>query len=411
MSSRRNFLKSVSGSFVALGSGFLLPRRVLAGGALLGADSLPAGALDSVVMASLPGKQPLIRKTYRPPNYETPVAYFDSPFTPNDRFFVRYHLSTIPEIPLDQWKLRIGGDAAGKPLEFTKAELRQNFEMVELPALCLCAGNRRGVFQPHRAGIQWGHGAMGHAIWKGVRLRDVLDKANLKKDALEVTFNGADTGVLERTPDFVKSLPISKAMDPHTLIAIEMNGEALPHWNGFPARLVVPGWAATYWVKHLTSINVVTQRFDGFWMKTAYRIPKGKFPLSDRFPSQETDADMPITDLLVNSLITYPADGQGFKSGQVIHVKGVAWDGGNGIANVDISTDDGRTWHPGTLGEDYGPYAWRLWSYRFKPTNTGRSTVMVRATNQMGNRQATESIANPAGYHHNAVQAIAIHVA
>jgi DMSO/TMAO reductase YedYZ molybdopterin-dependent catalytic subunit len=286
-------------------------------------------------LASLPGKQPLIKKTYRPPNFETPVAYFDGPYTPNDRFFVRYHLSAIPEVSLSQWELRIGGDAVGAPLEFTMAELRRNFEMVELPALCMCAGNRRGLFLPHVPGIQWGHGAMGNALWKGIRLRDVLNKANLKKEALEVTLDGADTGVLEKTPDFVKSLPLSKALDEHTLIAFEMNGESLPHWNGFPARLVVPGWAATYWVKHLTSINVVTKPFDGFWMKTAYRIPKGKFAVSDLFPSlfpsQETDANTPITELLVNSLITHPADGQQFNGIHPIEAKGVAWDGGHGI--------------------------------------------------------------------------------
>ncbi len=410
MSSRRNFLKTATVSLAAFSSGILLPRKVWARETLLGPGTLPTGTLESSVLASLPGKQPLIKKTYRPPNFETPVAYFDGPYTPNDRFFVRYHLSAIPEVSLSQWELRIGGDAVGAPLEFTMAELRRNFEMVELPALCMCAGNRRGLFLPHVPGIQWGHGAMGNALWKGIRLRDVLNKANLKKEALEVTLDGADTGVLEKTPDFVKSLPLSKALDEHTLIAFEMNGESLPHWNGFPARLVVPGWAATYWVKHLTSINVVTKPFDGFWMKTAYRIPKGKFAVSDLFPSQETDANTPITELLVNSLITHPADGQQFNGIHPIEAKGVAWDGGHGIERVEISTDDGRTWQPATLGKDYGPYAWRPWSYIFKPMNKGRSTVMARATNRIGRMQSAELIANPAGYHHNAVQTIAIHV-
>jgi DMSO/TMAO reductase YedYZ molybdopterin-dependent catalytic subunit len=338
------------------------------------------------------------------------VAYFDDPFTPNARFFVRYHHSAIPQVNLSEWKLTIGGDAVGKPLEFTMAELQRNFEVVEIPALCLCAGNRRGLFQPHVPGVQWGYGAMGNALWKGIRLQEVLNKAKLQKDALEVTFDGTDAGVLEKTPDFVKSLPLWKALDEYTLIAFEMNGEALPHWNGFPARLVVPGWAATYWLKHLTSINVRTKPFDGFWMKTAYRIPKGKFAVVDRFLSQETDANTPITELLVNSLITNLADGQRFRRSQEIEVKGVAWDGGYGIESVAVSTDEGRTWRRGKLGKDYGPYAWRPWSYRFKPVTKGRATVMARATNRIGGTQTSELIVNPAGYHHNVVQRIAIDV-
>jgi DMSO/TMAO reductase YedYZ molybdopterin-dependent catalytic subunit len=410
MVSRRQFLKTTTGTLLGIGSGLLLPRMAWSREILLGPTTLPAGALESAVLASLPGKQPLIKRSYRPPNYETPVAYFDGPFTPDTRFFVRYHLGVIPKVSLAQWKLRIGGDAVGAPLEFTLAELRRRFEMVEVPALCLCAGNRRGLFQPHVPGVQWGYGAMGNALWKGIRLRDVLDKAKLKKDALEVTFDGADHGVLDQTPDFVKSLPIAKALDEHTLIALEMNGKALPHWNGFPARLVVPGWAGTYWVKHLTSIQVVTQPFDGFWMKTAYRIPTGKFVVSDRFPSQETDANAPITDLVVNSLTTHPVDGQRFQHHRLIEVKGLAWDGGHGIDRIEISIDEGRTWHPGSLGKDYGPYAWRLWRYRFKPMHKGHAAVMVRATNRIGNRQPFEVIGNPAGYHHNAVQTVAIQV-
>ena len=131
---------------------------------------------------------------------------------------------------------------------------------------------------------------MGNALWGGVRLRDVLNRAGVNADALEVVFDGADQQLLPGTPDFVKSLPVDRALDEHTLIAFEMNGEPLPHWNGAPARLVVAGWTATYWVKHLTSIRVEPKAFDGFWMKSAYRIPTGAFP-GARFASQENAAD------------------------------------------------------------------------------------------------------------------------
>ncbi|MCU0734451.1 MAG: molybdopterin-dependent oxidoreductase [Methylotetracoccus sp.] len=376
---------------------------------LPGPDTLPAGALESAVLSSLPGKQPLIKRTYRPPNYETPPAALNDPFTPNSRFFVRYHLSSIPAVDAAAWKLRIGGDAVGTPLEYTLAELQRRFEVVDLAAVCQCAGNRRGLFQPHVPGIQWGHGAMGNALWKGIRLRDVLSRAHLKKEALEVTFDGADTGVLAKTPDFVKSLPLAKALDDHTLIAFAMNGEALPHWNGFPARLVVPGWTATYWVKHLNAIDVVSKAFDGFWMKTAYRIPTGLFAEGGRFLSQQTETSTPVTELLVNSLITHPADGQRFGHGDAIDINGVAWDGGQGISRVEISTDGGRSWDLCALGKDYGPYAWRPWVYRFAPSHSGTFAVKVRATNRSGSTQGTTAIENPAGYHHNAIQTITIH--
>ena len=130
---------------------------------------------------------------------------------------------------------------------------------VEIVAVNQCSGNRRGLFQPHVTGVEWGYGAMGCARWKGVRLKDLLDKVGVKKEAIEVAFGGADGPAIDKTPDFVKSIPVWKAMDENTLIAYEMNGEPLPHFNGFPARLIVPGWTGTYWMKHLTSVNVLTK--------------------------------------------------------------------------------------------------------------------------------------------------------
>jgi len=156
------------------------------------------------------------------------------------------------------------------PMEnFHSETLKRDFPQVELAAVCLCSGNRRGMFQPHVPGVEWGVGAMGNARWKGVRLRDVLNKVGVKPGAMEVAFNGADRGPFPETPDFVKSIPIEKALDENTLIAFEMNGRPLPHLNGFPARLVVAGWTGTYWMKQLTDIDVRTQPQGGFWMNPA----------------------------------------------------------------------------------------------------------------------------------------------
>ena len=309
----------------------------LAADPALGPADLPGGTLESSVLEALPGKVPLVKKTWRPPNFETPVSYFNETFTPNDAFFVRYHLADIPVVAPQDWRLRVAGDALDRPFELTLAQLRSEFEAIEVNAVCQCSGNRRGLSSPHVPGVQWGYGAMGNARWKGARLKDVLVRGGLRKDAVEIVFDGADHGVLAKTPDFVKSIPAWKAMEDTVLLAYEMNGEVLPHWNGYPVRLVVPGWTATYWMKHATSIEAVTQPFKGFWMATAYRIPKGKFPVVDRFLTQETETSTPITEMVVNSLITNLHPGQRFAADQTIEVKGVAWDGGFGIATVEVS--------------------------------------------------------------------------
>ncbi|MDO9048890.1 MAG: molybdopterin-dependent oxidoreductase [Methylobacter sp.] len=401
MVDRRHFIKKSAGSLAALGGLALLQRSGLAAA---------TGAEESTILDTLPGKEALIKKTYRPPNYETPINYFDAPFTPNNLFFVRYHNAVIPDVKISEWRLRIGGDAVLTPLELSLEQLRRDFKQVEIAALCLCAGNRRGLFQPHVPGIQWGSGAMGNALWRGVRLKDVLAGAGIGKSALEVSLAGADSGVHKTTPDFVKSLPLAKALDENTLIAFEMNGEPLPHWNGFPARLIIPGWTATYWIKHLTAVNIISKPFDGYWMKTAYRIPKDRFP-SGQFSSQETETAMPITEIVVNSLITNLVDGQTLPNAKPIEIKGVAWDGGNGIARVEVSTDGGINWHQATLKQDYGRFSWRQWHWVFESKRPGAYRIMARATSHSGAGQPLEPIPNPSGYHHNAVQKITIQLA
>jgi hypothetical protein len=254
---------------------------------------------------------------------------------------------------------------------------------------------------------------MGNANWKGVRLKDVLNKAGIKKEAVEITMNGAEKGVLEQTPDFIKSLPMWKALDENTILAFEMNGEALPHLNGFPVRLVVPGWTATYWTKMISEINIVSKPADGFWMRKAYRIPLGKFPEMARFTSQEYPGEnnTPITEIVVNSLITNLQEGQHLKLGHPFEIKGVAWDSGKGISLVEVSTDGGNTWNAADLGKDYGNFAFRQWSYHYKPSAKGNHSIMAKASNRAGNTQVFELIWNPAGYHNNVVQKLNIVVA
>ncbi len=372
----------------------------------LGFAELPDGTLAEQVLYALPGKVPLIKKTYRPPNFETPIEYFRTPITPNNAFFVRYHLAGIPEVSAADWVLAVGGESAERELKFTLAELKAAFKPAQITAVCQCSGNRRGLFEPHVPGVEWGVGAMGNAVWRGVRLRDVLGAAGVKGDALEVVFDGADRGALDRTPDFVKSLPIAVARDENTLIAFEMNGKPLPHWNGFPARLVVPGWTGTYWMKHLVSVKVVSKPEKNFWMSTAYRLPRGRFK-TPSFESQLTNANEPITAMVVNSLITSLRSGQQVARGQPIAVRGIAWDRGAGIDRVEISADYGASWQRARLGSDLGRFSFREFALSVPtPREGGAMAVMARATSGAGETQVEQLVHNPAGYHHNVIQRV-----
>jgi DMSO/TMAO reductase YedYZ molybdopterin-dependent catalytic subunit len=410
MISRRSLLEAAGGALALTAAGPAWPGGAgeQPGEALL-SPLLSAGTRAEAVLDTLPGKKPLIKLTYRPPNYEALLAYLRTPITPNDEFFVRYHLTDIPQVDAGTWKLNIGGEGANRNVAIGLDDLK-SLPTFEVVAVCQCAGNRRGLFQPHAAGVQWGSGAMGCARWKGARLKDVLDLVGLKKDAVEVVFDGADGPVLDETPDFVKSLPVWKAIEDTTLVVYEMNGEVLPHWNGFPARIVVPGWTGTYWVKHITSITAVTKPFDGFWMKTAYRIPLGKFPLVARFMSQETAVNTPLTEMVVNSLITSPNDGARVKAGHKTAISGIAWDGGYGISAVDVSADGGKSWTQAVLGEDPGKFAFRTWSQEVIPKRRGKLALAARATNKIGQTQTREPIPNPAGYCNNAAQTVTLDV-
>jgi DMSO/TMAO reductase YedYZ molybdopterin-dependent catalytic subunit len=416
MITRRGLIEAAGRGAVLAGAGPIVARTFVSGANAEAAGlkeplnltpQLPEGTRQEALLDALPGKRPLIKLSYRPPNYETPVDVLRSAITPSDAFFVRYHLSDIPEVDARNWRLSVGGDGARGALSLSLDDLKQ-MPAVEVAAVCQCSGNRRGLFDPHVPGVQWGYGAMGCARWKGVRLKDVLDRAGLRNEALEIVLAGTDKGAFDKTPPFIKSIPVWKAVEDTTLIAYEMNGQPLPHWNGFPARVVVPGWTATYWMKHIARLDVVTTPFDGFWMKSAYRIPLGRFPVVARFASQETTVNTPITEMVVNALMTSHADGATVPAGRTVAIGGVAWDAGYGINAVDVSTDGGRTWSAAALGDDLGRFAFRPFSATVTAPASGTLRVMARASNRIGQTQAAALIANPAGYHHNVIQTLSL---
>ena len=233
----------------------MLDRRELmkrAGMAALatGLGSSRALALDSVTLpfdngerplVRYPQKRPMIGLTQRPPQLETPFSIFnDGAITPNNAFFVRYHLADVPyNIDPDKFTLEVKGKV-DRPLKLTLKDIKK-LKAVELVAVNQCSGNSRGFSNPRVAGGQLGNGAMGNARWRGVPLKTVLDMAGVQQGARQVTFNGMDGPVSDKTPDFVKALDIDHARDGEVMLAYGMNGDDLPVLNGFPLRLVVPG--------------------------------------------------------------------------------------------------------------------------------------------------------------------------
>ena len=372
-----------------------------------------AGAEDPILagrpLVRYPEKTDLILLTSRPPQLETPMRYFDRAITPNDAFFVRYHVFPVPtSVDLGTWRLRVRG-RVDRPLELTLAELKGKFPHVALAAVVQCAGNSRGRFAPRVLGGQWGDGAMGNAEWVGARLKDILTAAGVRQGAAQATFDGLDKPAFPSVPDFVKSLDIARIMDdPDILVAYQMNGAPLPMLNGFPARLVVPGWYATYWVKNLSEIEVVDHVFEKFWMKPAYRIPDnacGCVP-----PGTAPARTVPINRMTVRSFVASPASGTRLPVGRPVTLKGIAFDSGYGIQEVQTSVDGGVTWRWADLGADLGRYSFREWSWTWTPGQAGPARVMVRAFNRIGESQGREPLWNPAGYQRNVIEHIDLQV-
>ncbi len=374
-----------------------------------------ASAEDSVTLpfengerplVAYPQKRPLIRHTSRPPQLETPFSVFnDGVLTPNDAFFVRYHLALIPPASIDAqtFRLEIKGKV-NQPAELSLADLKSKFETAEVVAVNQCSGNSRGFFQPRVPGGQLGNGAMGNARWRGVRLADVLKHCGVAAGARQVTFNGLDKPVMPTTPDFVKALDIEQALDGEILLAFSMNGADLPWLNGFPLRLVVPGYYGTYWVKHLNEITVLDQPFNGFWMNPAYRIPDNACACVE--PGTTPAKTVPISRFNVRSFITSLADGAKIKSGKTVSVRGIAFDGGYGITKVEFSDDGGHNWRETRLGKDLGKYSFREWTIPFTPKQSGAFDLKVKATNRTGQTQPLEPLWNPAGYMRNVVETV-----
>lgn len=363
-----------------------------------------SGPRERPITHDFPQKGNMILQRARPPLLETPLEVFDQGvFTPNDKFYVRWHWAVIPNsVDVDTFRLAVRGHV-NQALSLSISDIL-HLPRVDLAAVNQCSGNSRGFFLPRVAGAQWANGAMGNAKWTGVSLKDVLDRAGVKPGAVRVRFNGLDEPVVSDAPDFEKSLDIEHARDGEVMIAFAMNDEQLPLLNGFPLRLIVPGWYSTYWVKMLNDIEVLDKPDDNYWMAVAYTIPDT--PYANIAPGQTGVRLVPINRMLPRSFFTNITEGASFPTGASIPVRGIAFGGDTGVAKVELSADVGKTWQPTTLGKDYGKYSFRQWETNVPLPAKGNHALMVRCTNLTGEVQPDAANWNGSGFMRNVIESV-----
>ncbi|MDD2790977.1 MAG: molybdopterin-dependent oxidoreductase [Sulfurimonas sp.] len=357
---------------------------------------------------AFPEKRPLITYSDRPPLLETPREAFAKGITANDEFFVRWHMPEIPTfIDVETYRIKINGLVENE-LSISLAELKRDYEQVEVTSVLQCGGNSRSAFHPVAGGIQWGSGAMGCAKWKGVRLKDLLNRAGIKKGAHWIGFNGSETAAYYETPNFVREMQLDE-LDDYVIVAYEMNGEDLPYLNGFPVRLVIPGHYSDSWVKMLSNITVTKDYEKLFFMDVAYRVPDNSCECET--PEEKYKTTKPITTMNVKSVIGYPTNDTVVAHNSHVVIRGVAFDDGHGIKDVLISTDGGKSWKAALL-KDADRYAFREFRFAYKPTTYGKVTIMAKAINRLGAEQpfAQDVKWNHGGYKYNGIDSVTIEI-
>jgi len=348
----------------------------------------------------------LIIREKEPENLEFPFSALSSSIVTNEQFFVRSHFP-VPSANLNTWRLKIDG-LVGKPCEFTYDALRQMPSRTVTMAL-ECAGNSRIFLSPKVSGLQWELGAVGNAEWTGVSLTEILNRAGVKPEAVEVVLEGADIGEIKKEPvspgkiSYARSIPIAKALSPEVILAYQMNGEDITPAHGFPLRAIVPGWYGMASVKWLHRILLIDREFRGYFQTTDYTYWDRK----DGLPIQL----LPVGEIEVKAEIARPALYEVVPANSVYRMFGAAWTGESEIAKVEVSVDGAKTWETAQLLGDPVKYAWRLWEYHWRtPSQPGRHTVMARATDARGRTQPMERDTHRGTYIITHVQPIEVEI-
>ena len=405
---RRGFLKNSGLATMSAALGASIPLAHLMPGGLI-----PAALAQSEQGFQIPGKEGLIVLNDRPVNAETPAHLLDDRVTPAKHLFVRNNgrPPAMASIDPDQWTLEFGGESAANKMSFTITELKKRFEHHTYQLQLECGGNGRSEFVPPASGNQWSIGAIGCPEWTGVRLRDVLEMVGINNDAVYVAYYGADTH-LSGDPNKVpisRGVPVYKALEDETLIAWAMNGEEIPHMNGYPLRLVCAGWPGSVSGKWLNRIVIRNQVHDGPKMTgTSYRVPCEAVAPGSEVPEDQMCI---IESMPVRSLITFPESGVGHETGKKLSVRGHAWAGDLEVTEVSVSVDFGATWHEAILEGPANRFAWQHWNSEVEFPEAGYYEIWARATDGAGRSQPMVLPGwNPKGYLNNACHRIAVQV-
>jgi len=329
-----------------------------------------------------------------PRNVESARRALGAYLTPAADRFVRSNFA-VPRLRLRDHRVRVGG-LVQQPLHLDVEELR-SLPQRTVTVTTECAGNGRTDLSPLPPGEPWQGGAVSTARWTGVALPLLLERAGIRPGAMEVLATGADSGpVALGHAAYARSVPLATALDPDTIVALEMNGRPLLAAHGAPVRLVVPGWYGMASVKWLSQLEVVGERFAGYFQshRYVYREP-GKAP-------------EPVTRMRVKSMFTAPLDGSRVEMGP-LRVGGFAWSGTGRIARVEVAFAGGEEWIEARLAADGESHAWRGWELIWTPPWRGRHVLRCRATDDAGNVQPDAGRWNELGYGANGVQSIAVY--
>jgi DMSO/TMAO reductase YedYZ molybdopterin-dependent catalytic subunit len=405
-SDRRGFLKGAGLGALAATLGAGIPyARFMPGGLI------PAALADESHWVTLLATDGLTVLNDRPINAETPPHLLDDDITPNHLHFVRNN-GVMPEVESAQnWRFTVEGTVY-RPMTFSLNDLSQQFEVVHMALQLECGGNGRAGFTPAARGNQWTTGAIGNAVWTGVRLVDVLAAVGVKAEAVYTAHYSADThlsGDPEKLP-ISRGMPLAKAIQPNTLLAFAMNGEPLPLLHGGPLRVVAPGWPGSVSQKWLQRIGMRDQVHDGPKMTgKSYRVPANPVAPGTDVPNE----DMRIIEAMpVKSLITRPQTGLEAALGSPLAVRGHAWAGDRDVSAVDVSIDFGASWQRAELAPPPNAGSWQTWNTEVSFPKAGYYEVWARATDEAGLMQPMVVPGwNPRGYLNNSCHRIAVTVA
>ena len=396
-SARREFLAQLAGiGVLAAAGGARIPEALAQA-----APADPPGTVpnEAVLAQKVQGFQ---AHSARPLTGSVPAQMHDFDITPNDRMYIRNNLLT-PDLDASKYVLRVTG-LVDKPLQLSLADLKK-LPSFTTASMLECAGSGRSAYLPKASGTPWLEtGGMGCPRWTGVSLSEVLNLAGVKPNARHIAFSGEDFGAVPTVPKVIRSIPMSKAMERHTMIVWGMNGADLPKIHGYPLRSVVPGWVGSASIKWLSGVEVLDAPFKGTYMDSSYRVPPYAIEPGQKMPPGAVSTEA----WPVKSMITAPAPNDRYKAGGLLVVRGSAWAGDNDIDKVELSFDEGITWERARLWAQSDKYAWRRWSLEVPINKVGYMTILARATDDKGNTQPIVPAWNPLGYLWNGVHRVGI---